>query len=44
MKRTKMIWNRLPGTLLILAFGVCAFEYFILDNKVLFIDGAELFN
>lgn len=35
MKRTKMIWNRLLGTLLILAFGVCAFEYFILDNKVL---------
>lgn len=35
MKRTKMIWNRLLGTLLILAFGVYAFEYFILNNKVL---------
>ena len=35
MKRAKMIWNRLLGTLLILAFGVCAIEYFILDNKVL---------
>ena len=35
MKRRKMIWNRLLGTLLILAFGFCAFEYFILNNKVL---------